>query len=195
MTITNTEFTKIALFTESVVDKFTVNKETFDATLEAFVAASEIIDLYKRSVYYTGYQIDRDKLAKLVVNLEGAASWLRAHVDQVVDGEKTDLKVNTRTAHGIIGMATEVGEVVDAFRQHLAKDTLDVINVAEEVGDVNYYEAVLVDSLGTSIDDCNAAVVRKLQKRYPDGFSSDKALNRDLDVERASLEKDLEQLK
>lgn len=195
MTITNTEFTKIALFTESVVDKFSVNKETFDAALNAFVAASEIIDLYKRSVYYAGYQIDRDKLAKFAVDLEGAASWLRMHLDQVTDGEKTDINVNTRTAHGIIGMATEVGEVVAAFRDHLKDDTLDTINVAEEIGDVNYYEAVVVDSLGTSIDDCNAAVVRKLQKRYPDGFSSEKALNRNLEVERATLEQNLEQLK
>ena len=56
------------------------------------------------------------------------------------------LGLTNRMYHGILGLATEIGEIVEAYE----KENLDIINIAEELGDAFWYTAILVDEL--SID-------------------------------------------
>jgi NTP pyrophosphatase (non-canonical NTP hydrolase) len=94
-----------------------------------------------------------------------------------------------RLLHGAIGMCTESGELQDAIKKHLIYDKpLDNVNVVEEIGDLLWYCALVLDAVGSNFGDAFARNIAKLAKRYPDKFTSELALNRDLDAERKALE-------
>ena len=65
---------------------------------------------------------------------------------------------------------------------------LDLVNVKEEAGDMLWYIALLFDELGTDFPTEMERVINKLAVRYPDKFSSDSALVRNLKAERDVLE-------
>jgi NTP pyrophosphatase (non-canonical NTP hydrolase) len=59
------------------------------------------------------------------------------------------LERNAQIEHAQIGILTETGELADAFKRHVIYGKpLDVINLAEEVGDVLWYVALLLNELG-----------------------------------------------
>lgn len=103
---------------------------------------------------------------------------------------KLDLSTNqVRMLHGAMGLCTEAGELLDSLKKHLFYGReLDTVNVAEEIGDAQYYMAILCDVLGISFEEIQAVNIKKLRARYPEGFSSERAYNRDLDTERQILE-------
>ena len=97
--------------------------------------------------------------------------------------------VLSRVDHAAKGMVTEAGEVVDMLKKHSCYGkTFDKVNALEEVGDTLWYCSILLDALGYSFEDAMQACVNKLQKRYPQGFTEQAALNRNLVLERQILE-------
>jgi NTP pyrophosphatase (non-canonical NTP hydrolase) len=97
----------------------------------------------------------------------------------------------TRLLHSALGMQTEAAEFSDAIKKSLFYGkSLDVVNLKEELGDLLWYMAIAMDELGTDFDAEAKRVVKKLKARYPEKFTSDNALNRDLGTERQILEKD-----
>jgi NTP pyrophosphatase (non-canonical NTP hydrolase) len=80
-------------------------------------------------------------------------------------------KVNERILHGVIGLSTESGELLDAVKKSLfyGRD-LDKQNLREEIGDILWYTALLMDALDYSFEQAMADNIAKLAKRYPDGF-------------------------
>lgn len=94
-----------------------------------------------------------------------------------------------RLLHAALGMQTETAEFSDAIKKSLFYGKpLDVVNLKEELGDLFWYVAIAIDELDTSIDAEMDRVIAKLKLRYPEKFSSENALNRNLDAERALLE-------
>jgi hypothetical protein len=61
----------------------------------------------------------------------------------------TELGLTNRMYHGIVGICTELGEIVEAYE----KSEVDFVNVAEEIGDAYWYTAVLFDELNITEDD------------------------------------------
>ena len=99
-----------------------------------------------------------------------------------------DVKINPRLNHSIMGIQTEAGELTDAFKKSwFYKQPLDLVNVKEEIGDILYYLAILCDELGTDFDTEMVRVIKKLEIRYPEKFTTKNAIDRDLSKERASL--------
>lgn len=94
----------------------------------------------------------------------------------------------TRLLHGVIGIATEAGELIEALFKVMNGRPADAVNFMEEISDVNWYEAIIADTLNFEIDDANARVIEKLKKRFPEKFTEAHAINRDLQAERATLE-------
>ena len=99
-----------------------------------------------------------------------------------------------RILHAAMGLVTEAGEVLDMLKKHIyyGRD-LDLVNIEEELGDLNWYQSIMIDALNklgheTDLDTILDKNVKKLQKRYVGSFTSDKAINRDLDAERKILE-------
>ena len=72
---------------------------------------------------------------------------------------------------------------------HVKRGTpLDVANAIEEVGDGMWYDAMVLRLLGSSFDQAAQINIDKLKARFPDKFTSENAVNRDLVVEREILE-------
>ncbi|MEM7036623.1 MAG: nucleoside triphosphate pyrophosphohydrolase family protein [Bacteroidota bacterium] len=91
--------------------------------------------------------------------------------------------------HAAMGIGTEAGELLDAFKRKIfyGKE-LDVVNVKEEVGDLMWYIAILLRELDLDFHEILQLNIDKLRARFPDKFTEANALNRDLDKEREILE-------
>lgn len=84
-----------------------------------------------------------------------------------------------RLMHAVMGLAGEVGEVTDAVKKSvLYNKALDVENVKEEVGDILWYMALLLDEVGSSFEEVMQMNHDKLEKRYPAGFTEKAAIAR-----------------
>lgn len=139
--------------------------------LQNFIDAAETLDVIKKSLFY-----GRD--------LGHIHKAIREDAPEVVARA-----VDTNIIHGIIGIATEAGELVEALVKAMFNDAdLDVVNMAEEVGDVFWYAALLAKKAGVTFDAIQRNNIEKLRKRFPDKFSEFDANNRDLDGEREILE-------
>jgi NTP pyrophosphatase (non-canonical NTP hydrolase) len=95
-----------------------------------------------------------------------------------------------RLLHGACGVATEGGELLDAMKKHIfyGKE-IDTVNIVEEIGDLMWYSAVILDELGVEFEDVMQKNINKLKARYNDKFTEDGANIRDLNTERQILEK------
>ena len=94
-----------------------------------------------------------------------------------------------RLLHGSLGVASEGGEIADQMKKHLFYGKpLDITNLAEEIGDVFWYLALLSNELGINFDKIMQLNIAKLQKRYGDKFSEQRAVERNLEIERGILE-------
>lgn len=95
-----------------------------------------------------------------------------------------------RLLHSAIGLATESGEFLDMLKKHIFYGKpLDLVNASEEVGDALWYSALAINILKTTLDDVMTVNIKKLQARYPEKFTEFHADNRNLETERAILEK------
>jgi NTP pyrophosphatase (non-canonical NTP hydrolase) len=94
-----------------------------------------------------------------------------------------------RLLHASMGMVTEAGELLDALKKFIfyGKD-LDLVNIKEELGDSNWYQAVMLDEIGNSYEEIWAMVIKKLRARHGDEYSAERVVNRDLNNERKILE-------
>lgn len=102
----------------------------------------------------------------------------------------TESDLTIRVLHAAMGLCTESAEVMDALKKTIFYGKpLDVVNVKEELGDVFWYLAIACDELGVSFEDIQRRNIEKLKARYPEKFTPEKALNRDLETERKILEK------
>lgn len=177
-----------AIRTESRIAHAVVeDRFTFQTTVEAFIAVAKLLDMYKKNIYY-GKPIDSSKWITAVNELVDATRQLSQ--GHYLPLSKTDvLHVDSRVLHAVIGIATESGELMEALYKKLALyEDVDNVNLAEEVGDLNWYEAILIDALDADWDQIRERNIAKLKARYPEKFDSDKAMNRNLDKERDILE-------
>ena len=94
-----------------------------------------------------------------------------------------------RLLHAGIGLSTESGEFLDALKKHIfyGKE-LDKVNLAEEMGDMFWYMAIVADELGFEFEEVMERNITKLKARYGDKFSEEKAEKRDLETERKILD-------
>ena len=85
-----------------------------------------------------------------------------------------------------LGLAGETGEVIERVKKQVYHGhTPDVGGLVGELGDVLWYLAGLCSAYGLTLSDVANANIAKLQARYPDGFSAERSINRDeeLDLE------------
>lgn len=108
--------------------------------------------------------------------------------------ERFDNNELIRLIHASVGLSTEANELMDAIiKKHLFYGKpLDKVNLIEESGDLFWYLAILHDIFGKAFEYTMDLNIKKLRSRYGDKFSSNDALNRDLDKEREILEDEVE---
>ncbi len=91
--------------------------------------------------------------------------------------------------HGIIGAATEAGELLEAlYASAIDGKPFDRVNMGEEVGDVFWYFALLAKACNFTFDESQRVNIAKLRMRYGEKFSEFDANNRNLTAERSILE-------
>jgi len=85
-------------------------------------------------------------------------------------GEKIAAEINGEDAHLMhmaIGISGEAGELLDAIKkQVIYRKELDRENVLEELGDLEFYMEGIRQGLGLTREQCIAANIAKLGKRY-----------------------------
>jgi NTP pyrophosphatase (non-canonical NTP hydrolase) len=94
-----------------------------------------------------------------------------------VPDRATRFKDNTELVHTTLGIAGESGEVVDIIKKHVAYGKpLDLSKLADELGDLFHYISRLIYLTGLTLEDIQAVNLGKLQKRYPNGYTHEKAI-------------------
>ena len=79
-----------------------------------------------------------------------------------------------------LGLTGESGEFADSVKKHLFQGhPIDVMNLAEEIGDVLWYCALAASALPFTLDEIAQRNIEKLKKRYPKGFEAERSINRD----------------
>lgn len=89
--------------------------------------------------------------------------------------------------HAGTGISSEAGEVIDITKgvKYYGK-ALNLDHLIEELGDVRFYYQAMLNMLNLTDEQIQAANIRKLSKRYPDGIFTNKHAQQRLDkVEEA----------
>jgi hypothetical protein len=200
------EFKENALKTESQPTRLNFGEASLYLLLDILVGASDIADQVKKTIFY-GKPLDARPLNQALQNMGATMAVFAEAVNSgqaLKNGDKAQIplapelaaslapeNINLRLLHGAIGMFGEAGELLRALQSQLAAGHLDRVNFKEEIGDSDWYKAILHDELDTPEEEIRAGVIAKLKARYGDKFSTDRALNRDLASERAILDSHL----
>lgn len=95
---------------------------------------------------------------------------------EMVAGGYEELRVKFDLVHMALGIAGEAGELVDAVKRHtIYNKPLDVANVIEELGDLEWYMEGLRQRLAITREQVLEANIEKLQKRYAEKKYSNEA--------------------
>jgi len=99
--------------------------------------------------------------------------------------------ISPQLEHAIWGITSESGEIADILKKSkIYGKELDAVDIIDEAGDMMWYMALLCNALNISFEDVWDKNIRKLQTRFPEGFSAEEAIEKtNREGERAELEK------
>ena len=160
--------------------KTLLSREGFVLAL-ALKAASDLgeqLNRMKRAIFYGQTQNLDDVLVKLPdCKLEHSI------------GTSTLTPQQMRLLHASLGFITEAIEFSEAVSAHVFDGkAFDEVHAMEELGDLFWYSAIPVNLFGWSYAAVMQANIDKLRARYPDRWTQENALERDLSAERQALE-------
>jgi NTP pyrophosphatase (non-canonical NTP hydrolase) len=90
------------------------------------------------------------------------------HVSRTVDWQQPQKEL---TKNFCLGLAGEVGEVIEPIKKHLYHGKpLDINNFKKELGDVFWYVTALAIVNGIDVEQIVQENKAKLEARYPNGF-------------------------
>jgi len=102
------------------------------------------------------------------------------------DYQKYALRTASETApdrlvlNGVMGLCGEAGECIDIVKKHMFQGhTLDRDKLTDEASDCLWYLATLAEGLGVTLDEIAVHNIEKLKSRYPNGFETEKSINRE----------------
>lgn len=81
--------------------------------------------------------------------------------------------------HSLFEMCGELGEIHSIYQKVYQGHRIKVDDLKQEVGDLLWGIAEFCTVNGFTMDEIARMNVDKLKARYPDGFSSEKSLNRE----------------
>jgi len=151
--------------------------QTIIGTLENAVKYGQEVDKIKKGLYY-------GKHCNISTGDDGTVLN-----NSIVDNVDIDI------LHGVLGVFTESVEMIEAVLKtmehpptHEMYQKMDDVNMVEEIGDMEWYLAMLYRSLETYPEVAKQINIDKLRARYPGKFTTEDAINRDTDTERTILE-------
>ena len=103
----------------------------------------------------------------------------RTSWDKNADRQKNGLNLK-QLENGLMGLCGESGECMEILKKHRHQGhRLDVKRIAEELGDVLWYCAETASGLGIDLEKIAMDNITMLIDRYPDGFESERSINRE----------------
>ena len=91
----------------------------------------------------------------------------------------TEMSRSDMLINSVMGLCGESGEAIDIVKKWFAHGKeLDREHLIKELGDVAWYLAEAATALDITLDEVLSDNIEKLRKRYPDGFSKERANNR-----------------
>lgn len=91
-----------------------------------------------------------------------------------------DLDKKEILTNAVMGLCGESGEACDLVKKHLFHGhELDREALIKELGDVAWYLAEAAEALEIPLEEVFEKNIEKLKKRYPEGFSSERSINRE----------------
>lgn len=92
-----------------------------------------------------------------------------------------DLKDRDLLINSVMGLCGESGEVIDLVKKHVSHGhPLNREKLIDELGDVAWYLAECADAIGVTLEEVLTHNIEKLKKRYPEGFSTERSINREV---------------
>lgn len=83
--------------------------------------------------------------------------------------------------NGALGLTGEAGEVADIIKKYAFHGhNIRLPELIKELGDVCWYIALISSALGVDLEVILRENVKKLENRYPEGFSSEASINRSI---------------
>lgn len=135
-------------------------KEALDLDIDEYIVKSE---------ENGAYNVDKRKTMSLKEYQERSM--------RTINKELTKEQLISNMAMGIAG---ETGEVIDLIKKHLYQGhNLDKLKLKEEIGDVMFYIVNLCNIISADLEGIIDDNYNKLMKRYPDGFSEERSVNRE----------------
>lgn len=80
--------------------------------------------------------------------------------------------------HAVFGLASEAGEVAGILQKKYQGHPVDLEHLKKELGDCLWMIAEACTALGFDMGNVARVNIAKLKARFPDGFSSERSLNR-----------------
>lgn len=153
-------YIKDAIRTESM-EFYPIGDKLVRTALTAFMDVGQELDKIKKAIFYG----------------KGADKYQR--------GTNLDLVPRDRRLfHAILGIATEAAELVELLTEYaLSNDRL-----IDELGDLNWYQAIIMDEIGVDFETVQAKNIAKLRTRYPEKFDEVRAQSPDKKAEQHAMD-------
>ncbi len=89
--------------------------------------------------------------------------------------DKKDVLINA-----VMGLCGESGEAIDLVKKHIGQGhEFDKEKFAKELGDIAWYLAEAAFAIDMDLESILVNNIEKLKKRFPEGFSTEKSINRE----------------
>ena len=148
------------------------------------VVSGHSADLTKRGLFY------KEPMARLHQRADGFKATVEPmyNAAKAVEATRTFTEEQINIIHAALGLISEAGEVLEeVVKSFLEQRPMDTGNLQEEGGDSMWYLALLLRTLKTNFETEGERNIKKLEKRYPEKFTTEAALNRDLAGEKEVL--------
>lgn len=89
-----------------------------------------------------------------------------------------ELRPSEQGKHALHGMVGEIGELHSIYQKRYQGHEFDVGHAKKELGDLLWFIAEYCTAHNWSMGEIAQMNIEKLKARYPEGFESDKSLNR-----------------
>lgn len=118
-----------------------------------------------------------NEMSDEILRLKMLGSDYKKFVMKLAFHETGDIDGNI--LHMALGICSESGEIADAIKKSVGyNELIDLENLEEELGDLLFYLTGMAACFGLTLKDLMISNMKKLKKRYPNGYSNEDALER-----------------
>jgi rubrerythrin len=149
-----------------------IDPAMLEYTLKQAISTGELVDIAKKSLFY-GKKIKEGTDIQQFRNNESTLNIKAVHQDVL---------------HAALGIYTEAAEMLEVILATMQGNEFDEINAFEELGDTEWYMAMMYRTLNKTPQEAKVVNIDKLRKRYPQQFTSSDAIHRNTNAEREILE-------